>query len=153
MRLRVSARSSGVEPGYGVDIGLLHRSNPMMSAPSRANVGACDRPWLCAMPLMKATLPSSCPTVTFVFLAGCVLRMDEFAFENSCRTTSSVVSSIGRYVCGAGRSFALPVKADVGRGKVLREGAVLHEAGEARRTETVMEFTLGGVHSTRKEHL
>src|SRR6478735_12718670 len=60
---------------------------------------------------------------------------------------------MGRYVCGPGRSFALAVKADVADGKVLREGAVLHEAGEPRRTETVMEFSLGCVHSTRKEHL
>jgi hypothetical protein len=89
------------------------------------------------------------------FRFPCRLRLahGRVRIENSCRTTSSVVSSMGRYVCGAGRSFALPVKADVGDGKVLREGAVLHEAGEPRRSQTVMEFTLGGVHSTRKEHL
>src|SRR3954466_8010010 len=36
-------------------------STPMMSAPSSARSTACERPWPRAMPVMKATFPSSLP--------------------------------------------------------------------------------------------
>ena len=38
----------------------------MMSAPSAANMHACDRPWPLATPLMSATLPSTLPMVPFL---------------------------------------------------------------------------------------
>src|SRR6476661_8288779 len=40
---------------------LAHASMPMMSAPSAASRSACERPWPRAIPVMKATLPSSLP--------------------------------------------------------------------------------------------
>src|ERR1700735_1524880 len=59
--LTVSARSSGLAIGYGTLWACRHRSTAMMSAPSRARVMAWLRPWPRAAPVIKATLPSSCP--------------------------------------------------------------------------------------------
>ena len=46
--------------GYATLSICSHKSNAMMSAPSSANLTACERPCPLAAPVMKATFPSSC---------------------------------------------------------------------------------------------
>src|SRR6266496_1485513 len=62
----VSARSSGVDGVYSTVSMGWQRSTAMMSAPSSASRIACDRPWPRAAPVMKATLPSTLPTIVLL---------------------------------------------------------------------------------------
>src|ERR1700730_5871412 len=48
----------------------------MMSAPSWASRIACERPWPRAAPVMKATLPATCPSLSRVVLSDRVACVD-----------------------------------------------------------------------------